>query len=122
MTDYDQTNPDANAARLPTSEELMAKHPEALSPDHAHAMERAEKGLSDEEIAEHQRLAELNAHPHTRLANLQKQMAAPGVLDVNARIGMLHSVISQLVQIIKEHTPGAPRHPDDPEEVSDGEG
>jgi hypothetical protein len=45
------------------------------------------------------------AHPHRRLTELQTTMQAPGTIDVNARIGMLHNVVSRLIQIIKEHTP-----------------
>ena len=56
--------------------------------------------------AEQHRIAKFNAHPHTRLTNLQKQLVAPGqALDAPGRIATLHSVIGQLVQIIKEHTP-----------------
>jgi hypothetical protein len=69
--------------------------------------------------AERQKEAEaqtaLAAHPHTRLTALQTQMRAPN-LDVNARIGMLTSVVSQLVQIIKEHTP-APESNDGQERI-----
>ena len=64
--------------------------------------------------AEQERIAAFNSHPHTRLTGLQKQMSAPTALDVSGRIGMLHSVVAQLVQIIKEHTP-AP-------EKTDGQG
>lgn len=57
-----------------------------------------------------QALAEHRAHPHTRLTELQATLAAPTALDINGRVSALHSVLSRLLQIIKEHTPA----PDDP--------
>lgn len=62
------------------------------------------------------RRAEHARHPHTRLTALQKQLTDRH-LDVPARIGNLHSVTAQLIQIIKEHTP-APGEPGG----TDGEG
>jgi hypothetical protein len=88
-----------------------AKHEEDMAAIEAER-EAAEKTAVDRQ-AEADRHAKRAAHPHTRLTGLQTQMAARN-LDVNARIGMLTSVVAQLLVIIKEHTPA----PED----DDGEG
>lgn len=90
----------------------MLTQAELNAPVEAEAEQRELDGVEAKRLEDQQRIAEHMAHPHTRLTNLQKQMAAPGSLDVTGRIGMLHSVLSQLVQIIKEHTP-APNEPGD---------
>jgi len=76
-----------------------------------------EEGISAEQQAEAQRRADFMAHPHTRLSALQTQLTDRRVLDSAAKIGNLQSVLSQLIQIVKDHTP-APNRPGG----TDGEG
>ena len=104
---------------LPDEAAAEAFAPQEGDPAEQHPVEPTAEEIAAEKAAqaaaaEQQRIAEFNAHPHTRLSDLQKQLTAPGNLDVNARIGMLHSVVSQLLQVIKQHTPAPETH--------DGEG
>ena len=89
---------------MPLPEEPKLDEPEAVKPtlDEIDAQARANA------IAAH------GAHPHTQLRAILKDMQAPGNLDVNARIGVLHHSLSRLVQVVLAHTPNdVPPHPDD---------
>ena len=63
------------------------------------------EGLSAEEVAEHQRLAEQMAHPHAQLSKLLDDLRGPSALDINGRIGLALQGISRLAQIVLNHTP-----------------
>ena len=75
-------------------------------PAAAESQEKPE-GLSVEEQAEHQRIAEFNAHPHTQLTKLASDLRTPA-LDVHARISQLHNAVSRLTQMfLSQITPPA---------------
>jgi hypothetical protein len=60
---------------------------------------------------EQQRLAEFNAHPHTLLNGILKDLRAPSALDANGRLNTLQHAVSRLVQVIIQHTPPLPEKP-----------
>ena len=72
------------------------------------------EGLSPEEVAAHEKLAALAAHPHTQLTKIAADLRASGPLDVSARIGQVQQCLARLIQVVLAHTP--------PPEASNGEG
>ena len=93
---------------MPLPEEAMAEAPKPTLDEIDAQEEAAKQQARADAIAAH------GAHPHTQLRAILKDMQAPGNLDVNARIGVLHQSLSRLVQVVLAHTPNdVPPHPDD---------
>lgn len=73
------------------------------------------EGLSDGEVRKHERIAEFNAHPHTRLTALAADLGTKRV-DLHDRIGALHRVLAGVIGLALTHTP-PPRSLEEPDEV-----
>jgi hypothetical protein len=66
--------------------------------------------MTDEELAAQQeaaRRAEIDAHPHNQLTRMAAQLTAPAAnqADVNTRLAHLHSVVRQLIQLMRGMIP-----------------
>lgn len=86
------------------------------------ATEREAAAHDEDARREHdrnQRVAEFNAHPHTQLTDILKGLQSrPTALDINGRVGALHSAVARLAQLmIGEFKP--PVHPDSMEKVNE---
>ena len=79
------------------------------------APEPEPEGLSAEEIARHQKIAEFNAHPHTQLTKLAADLRSPTALDVNGRLGIVHQAVARLVGLMLQGT--EPPQPLEPQEA-----
>jgi hypothetical protein len=100
-----QEQRDASNARLAAMQEKEAElRLAAMTPEQRAAHEEANKSPPAEEIERQKKIAEFNAHPHTLLQAIQKDMQAPA-LDVNARLGMLQGSLARLIQVVLSHTP-----------------
>lgn len=98
----------------PHVDPFAQQEPGAAAQNEPEPAESEPEGLSAEEVAEHQRLAEQMAHPHAQLSKLLDDLRGPSALDINGRIGLALQGISRLAQIVLNHTPP-------PQETTDGE-
>ena len=82
-----------------------------MSEDQNQEAAEAEARMAEEaKAAEQARIAAHNAHPHTQLLKIQEDLRAPGLIDVNARIGALQGALSRLIQVVLAHTPPPEGH------------
>ncbi len=75
-------------------------------------VEQNAQGPTQEELAaqaEQQRIAEFNAHPHTQVTALLKELSAPRH-DIHDRLGAVHNGLIRLAQLVLQHTP-VPENP-----------
>jgi hypothetical protein len=106
---------EAEKQAVETARQALAERAKAQALAHeqeekALAEREKEAGMSPEELAakhaaDQQALAELNAHPHTQLRQIQTDMAAPGALDMHDRMSRMYIALSRLIGIVLAHTP-----------------
>lgn len=78
-----------------------------------------DQGIDPEAQRRAEMIAEHQNHPHTRLKGILKDLQAPTALDINGRVASVHRAVAGLAQIILQHTPEGPPHPDDPRVAAD---
>jgi len=85
------------------------KEPEAHEPDESKEPAVVQTEEERVALAEQQRIAEFNAHPHTQITALLKELSAPRH-DIHDRLGAVHNGLIRMAQLVLQHTP-VPENP-----------